>query len=225
MPPDCIGQRFQKGSRLANPVGQCGPLEIKSVTVEDEALAIERQVIGILADQHVGQQSRARSAAFDWPGWQGRLGKPVAAGTGQPWAHDPVHDKAAGNVFQFLGHILTNPAQGTAAVGAAIAARGELDFHARDVIRDRAPLRLALLVDVGQPQLCGHRGGGDLARFQRQLQLIGRLRGGAEPMRTMAGKLVAQLLDQDRLRLHFGQQARREDPQFFGVFRQRSDLA
>jgi hypothetical protein len=39
-------------------------------------------------------------------------------------------------------------------------------------------------------------------------------------MRTMAGKLVAQLLDQDRLRLHFGQQARREDPQFLGVFRQ-----
>ena len=39
-------------------------------------------------------------------------------------------------------------------------------------------------------------------------------------MRAMAGELVAQLLDQDRLRLHLGQKPRREGPQFLGVFGQ-----
>ena len=39
-------------------------------------------------------------------------------------------------------------------------------------------------------------------------------------MAAVTGQLVAQLLDQHRLRLHFGQQKRRELPQFLGVFGQ-----
>ena len=39
-------------------------------------------------------------------------------------------------------------------------------------------------------------------------------------MASVTSKLVAQLLDQHRLRLHFGQQKRREPPQFLGVFGQ-----
>ena len=40
-------------------------------------------------------------------------------------------------------------------------------------------------------------------------------------MGAMARQLVLKLLDQQRLRLHFGQQKRGERPQFGGVFRQR----
>ena len=42
-------------------------------------------------------------------------------------------------------------------------------------------------------------------------------------MAAMTGKLVTQLLYQHCLRLHLGQQKRREPSQFFGVFRQRFD--
>ena len=40
-------------------------------------------------------------------------------------------------------------------------------------------------------------------------------------MGASACQLVPQLLDQHRLRLHFGHQKRREGPQFGGVFWQR----
>ena len=40
----------------------------------------------------------------------------------------------------------------------------------------------------------------------------------------MTGELVAELLDQDRLRLHLGQKPGREGPQVLGVFGQRSGL-
>ena len=43
-------------------------------------------------------------------------------------------------------------------------------------------------------------------------------------MRPMPGQLVAQLLDQDRLRLHLGQKPRRKGAQLLGVFRHGSDL-
>ena len=40
-------------------------------------------------------------------------------------------------------------------------------------------------------------------------------------MSAVTRELVAQLLDQHRLRLHLGEQKRREPPQFLGVFGQR----
>ena len=40
--------------------------------------------------------------------------------------------------------------------------------------------------------------------LQRQMQLFRRLGRGPEPVRPMPRKLVPELLDQDRLRLHLG---------------------
>jgi hypothetical protein len=40
----------------------------------------------------------------------------------------------------------------------------------------------------------------------------------------VSGELMAELLDQDRLRLQLGQEARREGPQFIWVFGQQSGL-
>lgn len=45
-------------------------------------------------------------------GGQRGLHKPLAARKGQARANDAGHDKPAVNVFQFLGDILTDPAQG-----------------------------------------------------------------------------------------------------------------
>ena len=73
-------------------------------------------MIGILADQNMGQQARTGAAAFDGARGQRRLDEPLAARTGQTRANDAVHDEAPRNVFQFFRHILTDPA----AVGAPV---------------------------------------------------------------------------------------------------------
>ena len=224
MPADGVGERREQRGGLADPVGEGGAVEVEPVALEDPALAIERQMVGVLADQHMGEQARTRAAALDGPRRQRRLDEPLAAGAGQPRADDPVHDEAAGDVFQLLGHVLADPAQPAAAVGAGVGCRGELHLHPRDVVRDRPALRPVLLLDVGQAQPRRHRRRGDLARLQRQLQLLGRLRRGAEAMARMAGQLVAQLLDQHRLRLHLGEEPRGEGAQLLGVFRQRRHL-
>jgi hypothetical protein len=116
--------------------------------------------------------------------------------------------------------ILAQAAQLTTALGAVIVAGRQFDLLARDVIRDRPTLRLVLRLFIGNLQLRGDLGDGDLARLERQLKLLDRLRRGAKPMVAVAGQLVAQLRNQQRLRLHLGQQKRRECPQVFGIFRQ-----
>jgi hypothetical protein len=92
------------------------------------------------------------------------------------------------------------------------------------MIGDRATLGGALLLVgplIGRLRLRGHLGDGDLAGFQRELELLDRLRRGAEPMDPVARQLMPQLRDQQRLGLHLGQQKRREPTQVLGVFGQR----
>jgi hypothetical protein len=116
--------------------------------------------------------------------------------------------------------VLAQAAQRAAALGAIVIASGQFDLLARDVIGDRPTLRLVLRLFIGNLQLRGDLRDGDLAGFQRQLKLLDRLRRGAEPMVAVTRQLVAQLRYQQRLRLHLGQQKRRECPQVFGVFGQ-----
>jgi hypothetical protein len=224
MATDGVGQRFQQGRGFANPVSQGGAVQLETFTVEDLALAVKRQMIGILADQNVGQQTRAGAAAFDGARGQLGLNEAFAAGAGQPGADDAIHDEAPGDVFQFFGHIFADPAQAPAAVSAGISARGQFDLHPGDMVGDRTTLRFVLLLDVRKTHPRGHRGGGDLAGLKRQLQLFCRLRRRAKPMRGVPGQLVPQLLDQDCLRLHFRQKPRGESAQFLGVVGQSQGL-
>jgi hypothetical protein len=61
----------------------------------------------------------------------------------------------------------------------------------------------------GQLHPCCHRGGGDLAGLEREMQLLRRLRRRPKPVRAVSRKLMLQLHDQDRLRRHLGQRAAR----------------
>jgi len=177
-------------------------------------------VIGIFADQHVGQQTRSGAAALDGAGGQRRLDEPFTARAGQAGAHDPVHDEASGDILQFVGDVFADPAQAPAAIGTGLGARRQFHLHPRDVVRDRTALRFVLLLDVRQLHPCGHCGGGDLAGLKRQLQLFGGLGRRAKPVRAVPSQLMAQLLDQDCLRLHLRQKPRGEAAQLLGVFRQ-----
>ena len=116
--------------------------------------------------------------------------------------------------------VLAQAAQRAAALGAIVIAGGQFDLLARDVIGDRPALRLVLRLFIGNLQLRGDLRDGDLAGFQRQLKLLDRLRRGPEPMVAVTRQLVAQLRCQQRLRLHLGQQKRRETSQVLRVFGQ-----
>ena len=167
----------------------------------------------------MGQETRSRAAPLDRARRQRGLDEAFAAGAGQARADDAVHDKPARDILEFFGDVFADPAQAPAAVGTSIGARRQLHLHPRDVVRDRTTPGFVLLFDVRQLHPRRHCGGGDLADLQGQLQLFRRLGRGAEPVRPVPGQLVAQLLDQDRLRLHLGQKPRGEAAQLLGVFR------
>ena len=60
-------QRLQPPAGAADPAGQRRTRKIDAMAGEDLRLPIERRVIAIFADQHLGEQRRRRQAAGDWP--------------------------------------------------------------------------------------------------------------------------------------------------------------
>jgi hypothetical protein len=79
MPTDGIGQRFQQGGGLADPVGQRRAIQIKTVALEDLALAVKRKMIGVFVDQNMGKKARTRTPALDGARWQRSLREAIAA--------------------------------------------------------------------------------------------------------------------------------------------------
>ena len=132
-----------------------------------------------------------------------------------------VHRRGNGPLDRFLILLcLADPAQVPAAIGTGICARRQFDFHPRDVVWDRTALGFVLLLDVGQLHPCCHCRRGDLTGLERELQLLRRLARRAKPVRPVPSQLMTELLDQNRLRLHLGQEPRGEAAQLLGVFRQ-----
>ena len=101
--------------------------------------------------------------------------------------------RGARDVLQFLSHIFVDPVQATAAVGTGFGAGRQFHLHPGDVVRDRATLRLILLLDVRQLHPRRHGSGGDLAGLECQLELLGRLGRAAEPVRPVSRQLMARL--------------------------------
>ena len=227
VPPDGGGERLQERRRAPDPVRQRRAVEIEPVASVDLALTIQGQVVAVLGHQDVGQKPWPGPAALDRARGQGRLHEALASPAGEARPRDAVHHEAAGDVLQLLGDVLAQASQATAAAGAGVLAGGDLDLHARDVVRDRpAPgaTRLLVLVLLGQPQAAHDGPGRHLARLEGQMQLLGALARGAVAMRPGPGELVAELLDQGGLRLHLGDQKPRERLQVAGVLGQRGGL-
>ena len=64
-----IVQRLQLGRRRADPLRQRRALDADALAGQDLRLAIERQVIGIFAHDHVGDERFGRQSALDQPRW------------------------------------------------------------------------------------------------------------------------------------------------------------
>ena len=90
------------------------------LTREDFGLPVERQVIAVFANQHVGQKPRPGAAALNRARRKRRLRERFTAGAGHARADDPAHDKASGDILQLFGNILTDLTQGAAAVVAIL---------------------------------------------------------------------------------------------------------
>jgi methyl-accepting chemotaxis protein len=61
VPADGVGQRREQRGGLADPVGEGGAVQVEPVALEDPGLAVERQVVGVLADQDMGEQAGVSS--------------------------------------------------------------------------------------------------------------------------------------------------------------------
>ncbi len=110
---------------------------------EDAFLAIQRQVIEILGDQHMGEQAGGRDALVDHMRRHRCLHQGFALGTG-PLAADVTFDrKGARRVVQFLGDIFAN-ALHLAATGAGGRFRLVVNLGARQFRRQGLALGLPL---------------------------------------------------------------------------------
>ena len=199
MARDRFGQRHQQRRRLAHPARQGRTLEFYPLAGIDAALPVKRQMIGILRDQHMGQQTRPGPAPFDWPRRQRRLMEPLAAGARQTRADDPVHDEPAGHILELFGDVLADPLEPAAAGGTAVAS-GKYLVQARQVRRQGPPLRGGFGGSLDQGVAGGRRpigGAGNLFVFKRQVELVQRLGPRAKAMAPMPRQLMLQLLDQE----------------------------
>lgn len=194
---------------------------VDAFALEDLALTVQGQVVGVLRHQDMGQKPRSGPPALDGAARQGRLDEALAPRAREPRPHDPVHDEPSRHVLQFLSHVLAQASQPTTAACAGVLAGEDLDGHARDVVGERATPRALLVLGsiLRQAQLAHDGRRCHLARLERQLELLGALARGPEPLRPVACKLMAQLLDQHRLSLHLGDQETRQHLQVPAVVR------
>jgi hypothetical protein len=58
-------QRAELGGRLADPVRERRAVELDALAGVDLALAVEREVVGVLRDQHVGDHRLGRQPTLD----------------------------------------------------------------------------------------------------------------------------------------------------------------
>ena len=70
MAADGLGQRREQRGGPPHPVGQGGAAQVERLAGVDLRLAVERQVIGVLGDQNMGEQPWPGPSALDRARWQ-----------------------------------------------------------------------------------------------------------------------------------------------------------
>jgi hypothetical protein len=174
---------------------------------EDRCLAVERQEIGVLGHQHVGQQRLARHPAGDRPLRRGRLHhRPLAGPAGVAGTADHLHPQLRGDDVEHLARVLADGVQGLAAAGASLILDVDQHLDPRQVRRQGAQVASP---DPGRPRdavpcrrlFLGRLGRGDglLEVLQAELQLIG-----VEPLRAATELPALQLPDQQPKLLDLG---------------------
>ena len=164
-----------------DPVGQRGSVKPHALSNKDLRLPVQGAVIGIFGHEHVRHQGVCRQPAFDQPGGCGRLDDAVRAGAARVLrpAHHQYPNLRRHNIKTF-GYILANPVQRGRAAGARAVRDVDHALDPRQMRRQGAAVRAALLEahhTLGWRLLLGRGlvgGLGLLRLFQAEQQLVGR---------------------------------------------------
>ena len=121
MRQDALVDRPQMECGASDPVGERRAVEADALALVNLRLAIERQMIGVFGDQHVGDGRLGRQAALDQPRRRRRLDDDVlagAAGVFGPAHHQ--HPELRGNDVELFAHVLADPVQRAPAARAGL---------------------------------------------------------------------------------------------------------
>ena len=143
----------QQRSSTAHHAGQGGALQLDALACIDVALAVQRQVTGVLAHQDMPRQVRYGQATRDRPAGRGRLNDGLALRARVFRPHMTNHHEARRHVLQHLGHVLSEQAQRAVAVLAGTPPGvGGLVHHplARQVVGQRLACAALTLVGAGR---------------------------------------------------------------------------
>ena len=208
---DPVRQRLHQPGGLANPARQRGAVEFHAVAGVNLSLAVKRQVIAELRDQHMSQKAGSACARGMGKRWHRHLRHRLAFAAGAGGADMADHFEAAGNVFEDFGDVLAHFAHETAANRTG-AGRFVNNIAARQRFGQLAPLllrRCLFLRRLGG--LRCRRGSGRRFRlglrrldlFELEFELLQfaphALRGGAEGHALQARNLSFQLFGFKRL--------------------------
>jgi hypothetical protein len=211
-------QRRQPPAGTADPVTQRGPIQRDALSGEDLRLPVQREMVGVFADQHVRQHRLGRHAAVDRPFRRRCLDHRLPAGPAAIFgaANDP-DPQMRRNKVEHLGDVFTDPMQRAVAAGAGLVLDIDDYLVACQMHRQRAAValhrigaRLAWWCLRGRGlclrslrRRCSRRqsglmlGQGLLQILHAPLERLGveLFRAAAEPVALQAGDLQPQALD------------------------------
>lgn len=215
-----IDQRLQLHATGANPVRQRRARQCQARPLEDTFLAIQRQVIGVLRHEHLGEQSGRGQSLVDDVGRHRRLGERLAVLAHPLAAHMALDREYARRVVELLGHILADAFHLAAATALGVL-WFVVDFAARQPRRQgRAPgLRLRCRLLPGGCELLELFGDRLQVFFealfeQAALLALEALLAGGELQALEHRHLVRELVDGGLLVAHLGEQPLREGAHF-----------
>ena len=167
-------QRLEPPAGAADPSGERRTRKIDPMAGEDLRLPVERRVIAIFADQHLGKQRRRRQAAGDRPLCSRRLRHRLAGPAGVFGTGGADYAKLSRNPIQHLAHALADDMQRAAAAAADRALNVEADLFARQMIGQRLATRgpFGLLL-LAMRTLLFFAGKIAVDLFERERQLVG----------------------------------------------------
>ena len=142
MTSDRFDQRHQRCGAGANPIGERRDVELDALACIDCALAVERQMQAVLAEQHMREQARAGAPARDRMGGSRRLGDRLAA-SGRRTSRARAGSPSTGAARTRTSRSRPRRACATAPPHRAGRRRGIDDALARQVLGQRPPCRLA----------------------------------------------------------------------------------
>ena len=140
-------QRSQQRRRTADPIGERGAVEIDALAAIDLRLPIQRTVISVFADKHVGDKVFGWDAGFDHTRWRRSLHDRVFAGPAGIFrpARDDDFELGRRHV-EPLGAVLAHDMHGAATARASRALRLDNDFFPRQMGRQFAAIDRAGLL-------------------------------------------------------------------------------